>query len=154
MTETEGTSTALSVLLSRFEYLPRVCYYDDGCNMARSIILRVPWVNNTCIVACDRFHYKGHKCNTICDPESYLSCGHHATSSAESVNQLWTFSKSHLRFLRPDNLMPFLAVRSVFINIKACVREKTGKSDISSLEFRSFVRAKWKCSCRRCSILS
>ena len=71
MTEIEGISTALSVLLSRFEVLPGVCYYDDGCNMAQSIVLRVSWVNDSCIIACDRFHYKSHKRNAICDPESY-----------------------------------------------------------------------------------
>ena len=58
MTETEGISTALSFLLSIFEVFPRVCYYDDGFNMVRSIVLRVPWVKDSCIIACDRFHYK------------------------------------------------------------------------------------------------
>jgi len=135
MEECEGVSTALSVLLARFRRLPRVCYYDNACNMSKSIILRCPWVNDECIIVCDRFHYHAHTCNSIWDPASYPSCADHATSGAESINHIWNFSKSHLRFLRPDNMMPFLATRAIFVNIRA---------------FREFVRNKWKCSCDRC----
>jgi len=119
MMECEGVSTAMSALLSRFKRLPRVCYYDNACNMAKSIILRVPWVNDDCLVVCDRFHYRGHKCNSIYDPNSYYRCTPHATSGAEAVNHLWNFSKAHLRFLRPDNMMLFLAIRAVFLNVRA-----------------------------------
>lgn len=79
-------------------------------------------------IVCDRFHYHGHKCNTVYDPDNYLSCEEHAISGAESMNHLWNFSKSHLRFLRPDNLMPFLAPRSIFLNFRSCIRqEESGK---------------------------
>lgn len=149
MMKPEGTSTALSILLSRFRHLPRVCYYDNGCNMARSIVLRVPWVNNICRLLCDRFHYSGHTCNSICDPDSYLSSSNHATSGAESINQLWTFSKSHLRFLRPENLMPFLTARSIFLNVRSRVRENTGKTDINTKMILDYVHKQWKCSCAR-----
>ena len=60
MTKTEGVSTALSILLARFSNLSRVCYYDNGCNMTRSIVLRVPWIKNQCRLVYDRFHYAGH----------------------------------------------------------------------------------------------
>jgi len=150
MMECEGISTALSALLSRFKRLPRVCYYDNACNMARSIILRVPWVNDECLVVCDRFHYRGHKCNSIYDPNSYYGCTPHATSGAEAVNHLWNFSKAHLRFLRPDNMMPFLAARAVFLNVRASIREARGRSDISSNDFRKYVQEKWACTCSRC----
>jgi len=151
MSECEGVSTALSVLLSRFRRLPRVCYYDNACNMARSIILRCPWVNDDCTVVCDRFHYHGHTCNSVWDPSNYPSCTEHATSGAEAMNHVWNFSKSHLRFLRPDNMIPFLATRAVFVNVRACIRETTGKVDINAKQFRTFVRNKWKCNCNRCS---
>ena len=154
MTNTEGVSTALSVLLSRFKILPRVCYYDNGCNMARSIVLRVPWVNKACRILCDRFHYAQHTCNSICDPDSYYSCTDHATSGAESINQLWTFSKSDLRFLQPSNLMPFIAARAVFLNVRSSVREMSRKCDICAQMALKFVREKWQCICPRCMITS
>jgi len=151
MQECEGVSTALSVLLARFRRLPRVCYYDNACNMSKSIILRCPWVNDDCIIVCDRFHYHGHTCNSIWDPSNYPSCRNHATSGAEAINHVWNFSKSHLRFLRPDNMMPFLAARAVFVNIRASIREFNGKTDINAKQFRYFVRNKWPCTCKRCA---
>ena len=36
MSEREGVSTSISVLLSRFKDLPRVYYYDSACNVFRS----------------------------------------------------------------------------------------------------------------------
>ena len=151
MTKTEGVSTALSTILSRFKVLHTVCYYDNGCNMARSITLRVPWVNEECLLVCDRFHYSGHTCNSICDPDSYTSCNGHATSGAESINQLWTFSKSHLRFLKPENLMPFIAARAIFLNVRANIRESSGKCDISSQMLVNFVKDRCSCTCDRCN---
>lgn len=151
MRECEGVSTALSVLLSRFRKLPQVCYYDNACNMNRSITLRCPWVYDDCIIVCDRFHYYGHTCNSVCDPGSYLACDDHATSGAESMNHLWNFSKSHLRFLRSDNLMPFLAVRAIFLNVRASIRQQNRKQDISAKDFRFFVQGKWQCLCSRCN---
>ena len=92
---------------------------------------------------CDRFHYHGHFCNSVLDPSSYPLCGEHATSGAEAMNHVWNFSKHYLRFLRPDNLMPFLAARGIFVNIRAFVREETSNSDIKVKQFREFVRRRW-----------
>ncbi len=91
MCECEGVSTALSVLLSRFKILPRVCYYDNACNMCKSVTLGCPWVYDDCIIVFDRFHYYGHTCNSVRDPNSYLSCEKHATSGKGSLNHLWNF---------------------------------------------------------------
>lgn len=118
--------------------------------MGRSVILRVPWVNEECKIVCDRFHYRSHKCTSVWDPDSYLSCSKHASSGAESINHLWNFSKSHLRFLRPDNVMPFLAARAVFVNVRAELRKQEGKSDINARDFRNFVQRNWECTCFRC----
>jgi len=146
----EGVSTALSILLSRFKPLPRVNYYDNACNMAKLIVLRVPWVYDECTIVCDRFHYKGHACNSTWDPENHTSLAGHATSGAESINNLWTFSKSHLRFLRPDRLKPFLIARAMFINVRSIVRERTRKSDITTKQVLNMARERWKCTCSRC----
>ena len=83
--------------------------------MARSIVLRIPRVNDECIVACDRFYYKVHKRNSIYEPDSYLSYKGHVTSGSESVNQLWTSSRYHMRFLRSGNILQFLSARAILI---------------------------------------
>lgn len=149
MMEMEVVSKALSVLLSRFAPLPRVCYYDNACNMAKSIVLHVPWVNDKCLVVCDRFHYKGHTRNSICDPSSYTSCNEHGTSAAESINYFWNFSKTHLRHMNPDNVMPFLAARAVMLNVRAFTRKSTGKSDINPKMFQEYVANSFACICSR-----
>ena len=135
MEECEGTSTAISILLSRFKTLPKVCYYDDNCNLAKSVILRTPWVNDECLIASDRFHYRGHKCNTVCDPDSYSLSRLHSTSSAESINQQCNFSKSHIRFIRKDNFMLFFPIKAIHINIRAVIRDKRGTQDIDDAPF-------------------
>ena len=111
MLECEAIIRALSVLLSRFKVFPKMTYCGNECNMAKSIILRLPWINKETTIICDRFHYKSHACNSVFDPDSYMSCRNHSTSGAESINRLWYLSKFHLRYLHPENLMPFLAKR-------------------------------------------
>ena len=49
----ESTSTALSDLVSRFLVLPKICYYDNSFNLAKSAILRNLWVNETCPIVSD-----------------------------------------------------------------------------------------------------
>ena len=119
----EGVNTAIFVLVSRFKHLPRVCYYDNPCKMLRSIALRLPWIKDTCVIVCDRFHPMRHTCNSIYDPDSYLSCSNHLTSVAESLINQWNFSKPHVRYLSEDNMMAFLSVRAVFINLRNIVRK-------------------------------
>ena len=153
MMECEGISTALSVLLSRFGRLPKNCYYDNACNMGRSIVLRVPWVNDEFNIVYDRFHYRGHLCNSVWDPDSYRSCSTHVSSGEESINRLWSLTKAHLQYVNPENLMPFSAIRCIFINVRSMLRERTRKQDISEDEFNRFVRTQWDCECSRCQLL-
>lgn len=61
-----------------------------------------------------------------------MSYDNHRTSAAESINHLWKFSKSHLRFLHPGNVMPFLAARCAFIDIRSSIRNSTRKSEITA----------------------
>ena len=130
MSECEGFNRAISVLLSRFKNLPRVCYYDNACNMLRSIAIRLSWINDKCLIVCDRFHYKGHIWNSVCDPDSYLSRSNHLNSSAESLNSLWNLSKSQIRNLNGKNMMAFLSIRSVFTNLRTVVRKSRKRIDI------------------------
>lgn len=133
--------------------LYQLCCHDSRfmCNLSKSVTLRMSWINDSLLV-CDRFHYCGHTCNSTCDPRSYALCSYHATCGTESINQLWTFSNSHLRFLKPENLiMPFIAARSIFLNVRALVRETTSKDDISSQKIVKFIQEKWTCTCVRCT---
>ena len=118
--------------------------------MLKSVILRVPWINNDCLIVCDRFHYKSHRCNSVRDPDSYISSSEHPKSGAESVNHMWVFSKSHLQFLKPTNVVLFIAARAVFLSIRARTRERTGKSDINPKMLREYLLETFICKCQRC----
>ena len=85
--ECEVTSTALSILLFHFKRLPKVWYYDDSCNLVKSIVLHVPWINKDCIIVSGRFHYRGHNCSAVYDPDSYGITKKPSASGAESINQ-------------------------------------------------------------------
>ncbi len=153
MVQNEGTRTALSVVLNRFKILPRVTYYDSTCKMMHSFTLRVPWVAEMTIIVCDRFRYRNHKCNSVHDPDSYPSCRIHASSGAESANNLFAFSKSHIRILTGSNLIPFLAAASVFLNVRAKITAVKGKNsaNVDEEEFRYFLSQNFICDCIGCS---
>ena len=72
MDASEGLSTAMSAALSRFQHIPKDIYYDNGCNLAKSIVLRCPWVMENTRIVCDRLHYKSHTCATSFDPIATL----------------------------------------------------------------------------------
>jgi len=146
----EGVSTALSAILSRFKTLPRFVFYDNGCNLSKSVTIRFPWIPDKTRFMCDRFHYKGHICNSVHDPDSYPSSDKFSTSGAESLNKLWANSKNSVRFLNPENLMPFLIARASIINLKSHYREKYKKADMEDSELSKFSREKVPCTCRRC----
>ena len=111
--------------------------------MLRSIAVRAPWVNEKQFIFWDRFHYKSHTCNIVCDPDSYLSCTHHNTSGAESINHLSNFSESHIRYLNAENMTSFLEARAIFINIRTIVRQASKKTDIENVNIREFNKDFW-----------
>lgn len=151
MEECEGVSMAMSILLSRFKHLPRVTYYDNACNFGKSAVIRVPWINELTRIACDRFHYRSHTCNSVNDPSAYPSLTDHQTSNAEALNRLWSASKSHSRHLNPDNLMAFLGARAAFMNLRSLYRESNKSSDIEDANIFSFALQYLPCECYRCS---
>ncbi len=83
----EGVSTALSVILLRFKTMPRTCFYANACNLLNSVTVRLPRVHNKTRFVCDRFHYRGHECYSVHEPDSYPSNQAHSTSGAEFFEQ-------------------------------------------------------------------
>ncbi len=67
----EGFSTALSIPFSRFRTIPLTVFYDNACNLSRSVTIRIPWLHNEVRFVSDRLHYRGHKCSSVHDPDFY-----------------------------------------------------------------------------------
>lgn len=116
MEESESIETAISALITRFPVLPRVCFYDNACNMSSSIGLRFKWMFERTTFVCDRFYYLSHRCSSLYDPDSFKECDEIPTSGAESLNKQWCASRTHIRYLGKDN------VRMFFMNMRAHVR--------------------------------
>ena len=117
MNECESIRTAMSTMVSRFKHLIQAKYYDNRCNLATSMLLRFPCITEETIIMGDRFLYRGQKCKTVTDTNSYVRFNDHKTSGAESINQQWNFTKKHVRYLSPDYLILYVDVRSVFLNV-------------------------------------
>ena len=83
MNEFESVSTAMSILLSRFKHLAMAKYYDNGCNLSKSVLLRFQSIDDGTIIMNDRFHNRSHKCNTATDSDNYAICKSHHTLGAE-----------------------------------------------------------------------
>lgn len=150
MSSSESVPTALTAVLSRFPTFPRVAFYDNACNLARSISLRFPWVAEKMRVLCDRFHYRSHKCGPEFDPDSYSDCNRFLTSGAECLNRQWSSSRNNIRFLSGDNLIPFLYARAVFINFRAHLRDEKNTQDIEDENVVEIGSRLMPCQCTRC----
>ena len=148
--ECEGVSTALNILLSRFKKMPQVCYCNDDCNILKSVSIRLSWINEECLIVSDRFHNRSHKCDIVTDLDSYGCCKPHITSNAEYISQYWMFSKSHVRFLSSDNLIPYIAIRTIFINIGALIREMYQTQEVKHYQHYEFMKQFYNCCCILC----
>lgn len=134
MSESEGIATALSSLITRFPNLPGTTFYDNACNFVRSIRLRLLWVLDETDVLTDRFHYRSHRCCSLFDPDTFPNCDKLLTSGAEALSKRIATSRNHIRYLSGPNLIPLLYARSLFINIRARVREFVEDDDIEDVD--------------------
>ena len=153
MLRAESVATALNTLVSRFTTLPHVLFYDNACNLARSVGLRFPWISEKCTILCDRFHYRTHKCGPEFDPDSYTMCNSLLTSGAEALNRQWAASRNNIRYLSGDNLVPFLYARSVFINLRAHLRDRENVVDVEDENIIELALNLIPCSCSKCLIM-
>ena len=151
MRENEYTATALSAILARFPLLPENCFYDNACSLSRSIVLRFPTIVKSTRILCDRYHYRSHSCPSVFDPDSYVPCDRLATSGAEALNSRLAVSRNHIRFLSGRNLVPFLMAKVIFLNLRAMIRRRVGRSDIEDVYVNMHAKDMIKCTCERCS---
>ena len=68
MLEMEVLITAFSSFLPSFKSLTRIYNYYIDCNMLKSVIIHVAWINNQCFIVCDYFitdHTDAVQCRTL-----------------------------------------------------------------------------------------
>ena len=119
---------------------PVHCSYDNTCNAMQSSLLRLPAVTAQTRSLCDRFHYRTHACPVAFDADSYHSCENLATSGAKSVNNCFAASRARIRFLAGRNLIPFLIMKAVLINLRAVNSKRARRKDVENTEVNAYAR--------------
>lgn len=152
MTRAESTGLALTSMLTNFQVPPRVVYYDNACNLVRSVITRVPWLMHLSKFMVDRFHYKSHTCSEIFDPDSYYSMGQDKSTTAESINARIEKSVPYLRFLKAENLIPHLNLRFALLNVTTRYRRMHQTDDLEDSDMWEYFKDSVACDCVVCSI--
>ena len=60
LTSSESVQHVYNVLITRFNHMPSVIIYDNGCNLHEYILNRTPWYFVNTMVLCDGFHWQNH----------------------------------------------------------------------------------------------
>jgi len=152
MTRSESTALALSSVIMHFPVPPRTIYYDNGCNMAASVLLRMPWLLVMSFITVDRFHYKGHLCNARFDATRFPQLDDHRTSAAESINSNIKRALFHIRYLRGENLVTYLNVFFALLNLQTILSLTCGRRDIEDENLQGFFASLQCCPCRGCRV--
>ena len=151
MRRAESTGLALTSILTHFRFPPKVVYYDNACNLVRSILVRCPWLMHCTKFVVDRFHYKNHTCCELFDPNSYFWMDMDKNTTAESLNARLEKSVPYLRFLKAENYMPHLNIRFALLNIVTRYRRKHQRDDIDDKDIWEFFRRTINSTCDTCS---
>lgn len=72
-----------------------------------------------------------------------------ACSSAEAINHLWKFLKSHLRFLKPENVMSISCGKNSLCKCQNTSEGVGQQKEFKAGRFREFVQGLWKCTWTR-----
>jgi hypothetical protein len=65
MDSAESVSTLFKFIYTRWRKLPRLIWYDNGCQLDRYIMYRFPWFTRLTKILIDRFHASDHSCSTF-----------------------------------------------------------------------------------------
>jgi len=115
-----------------------------------SALLRVPWLLQYTRIVIDRFHNTGHTCSKFFDADSYIGLNSHRSSTAESFNARISTSTHHMRFLKGDNLIPFLRIRFALLNLAAHFRSTFNRRDVEDEDLTGFLQTLYECKCYLC----
>lgn len=147
----ESTAMALTSILTHFSIPPANIFYDNGCNLYASTVLRTPWLLHLSNIYVDRFHYRTHKCASLFDASTYLHLDSCHTSSAESFNSRLKSVIGFVRYLKGTNYMTFLRARFAMLNLAVMFRSQLNKPDLEDHTLQNFFAETIECRCHLCS---
>ena len=71
---------------SRFSPIPAAVYSENSYNLAKSIVLRFPWLLSRIRLVSNRFYFRGHKCCAVYDADSFTDLDQMSSGNAEVLN--------------------------------------------------------------------
>ena len=147
MTRAESTSLTLAAVIMFFVIPAAVILYDNACNTLASALLRIPWLLLLSFILVDRFHYKGHTCNSFFNPDCYRTMDQIKTNAPEINNSKLKRSLYNMRFLAGDTLVYYLNVRFALLNLQAKYSEDFNTKDLEDIDMDRFYAELLPCHC-------
>ncbi len=140
----ESVSTALTAVHSIFADLPVYTFYDNACNLVASTILRTQWVhkNNT-------FWMTGF-ISDFTSARTYLirvALGNVIIWKFSSRISQFEASQRHVMFHVGGNIMLFIYVCALFLNLRAHFWDWYNQSDVEDRGHIHFANREIRCSC-------
>lgn len=149
--ECECISTALSCILTHFAVPPRRGLYDNACNMFNSTITRIPWLLRYTMLVVDRFHCNGHNCCKVYNGNVHRFMDGCRSVSTEVINVIIDKGRSHIAYLKSNNVIPFMKVLFSQMNATAKVRDYIVKKDLEDVDVLRRFRDRFTYYCSACT---
>jgi hypothetical protein len=103
----ESLSKIALDMLTCFGVLPDVLFCDAACLLSGRFSLRFPSLLSRALFVTDRFHEERHTFRPIYGARFRLVAEGMRASNAESIHAAFASTRSHVRYLGEDHLIPF-----------------------------------------------
>lgn len=150
--QVESIAMAISTVLGFLKYPPRTLWYDNACNFYDSALLRTPFLLRSSTIMVDRFHYQGHTCSNQFNPDRFKSLVGERSVAAEVMNAVMEKSASFIRYLKGENIKPYLTVLFATHNFKAMLKDRMKRKDLPLLDYCKEYNKIFPCLCAMCRI--
>lgn len=151
--EVESLVMAISTLIAFLRFPPRTIWYDNACNMYDSALLRMPYLLRTCYLMVYRFHYHGHTCSNHFNPNRYLTLLKQRSTAAEVLNALLKKFCGFIRYLKRQNVKPYLRILFAIHNFKSLVKDGLNRKELPLVDFTKYYNTQFVCSCVLCRVM-
>lgn len=150
--EVESISTAISTVLAFLRFPPRTLWYDNACNLYNSALLRIPFLLRSCFPVIDRFHYQGHTCSNYYNPDRYKTLVQQRSVAEEVMNAVLHKSVGFIRYLKGENIRPYLKAMFAVHNFKSMLRDELNRGDLPLMHLAKHYNRLFKCTCPLCIV--
>lgn len=152
--EVESIAMAISTIIGFLNIPPRTMWYDNACNLYDSAILRTPFLLRSCFLVVDRFHYQGHTCSNHYNPDRHKVLIMQRSVAAEVINSVMDKSFGFIRYLKGENIKPYLRILFALHNFGSMLKDEFRRSELPPLDMGSYYNERFPCNCFLCQLMT